>query len=79
MYIMKKILITWLGCMLTGIAFAQSMNDAVQQMNQNDLDNMQQQNSSNDNVNGSIGDALGHLNNFMGMARDAQDLYNSSR
>jgi len=75
---MKKIIITALACIITGAAFSQ-MDEAVQQMNQEDLDRMQQQNQSNDNVNSSIGDALGNLNTFIGIARDAQDLYNSSQ
>lgn len=75
---MKKISITLLLSVLTLFSMAQ-LSNAVSQMNEDELSRMQQQNGSDANVNGSIGDALGHLNNFMGIARDAQDLYNNSR
>jgi len=76
---MKKIIITCIALVITLITMAQSQVSAVQQMNEDELSNMQQQNSSNATVNSSIGDALGHLNTFMGIAGNAQDLYNNSQ
>lgn len=71
--------------LLMGMVFisrAQStdgMVDAIGQMGQDEVNNISQQAASDATVNSSIGDALGHLNTFMGIARDAQALYNSSR
>lgn len=53
--------------------------DAINQMGQDQIDNIQQQASSDETVNSSIGEALGHLNTFLSIAQSAQDLYNSSR
>ena len=58
---------------------AQDQTDAITQMGQDEISNIQQQAASDATVNGSIGDALGHLNDFMGIAGSAQDLYNASR
>lgn len=75
---MKKIFITLVSLLIGIVSFAQ-MDEAVRQMNEDELDRMRQNNESNEVVNNSVGDALGHVNDFMGIARDAQELYNNAR
>ena len=75
---MKKIFLIWLTSAVT-VSQAYSQADAVRQMGENELNQIRDQNQSAANVNSSVGNALGYLNTFMGAARSAQDLYNSSR
>jgi hypothetical protein len=81
---MKKIMLNILFAGIASFSFAQSdygtdQSNAIQQMGEDEISNMQQQEASNDAVNSSIGDALGHLNTFLSIASSAQDLYNASR
>ena len=80
---MKKIILIPLWLLIAVVAAAQSatdgMVDAIEQMGQDQVDNIGDAAESAGNVNSSIGDALGHLNTFMGIARDAQELYNASQ
>lgn len=81
---MKKIFFT---LVFTGIVFigrsqsdvTDAQVDAINQMGEDVINNIQQQASSDETINSSIGDALGHLNTFLSIARDAQDLYNNSQ
>jgi hypothetical protein len=79
---MKKIFLIPLLLVMAMIATAQSatdgMVDAITQMGEDEISNINQQAESDGNVNSSIGDALGHLNTLLGIAGSAQDLYNSS-